>query len=129
MSDAACPTHDRPPVYLAGLARPRLFLLQGGIVLPFEFVTLSQLPVMSRHTIIANHWYVSIERPSQWRPGLLRAPSPRQSKSFPTEIEAKKFAKAMVSEGLKVMAGTMNPHLPRRLIVATEIERWVEETE
>jgi hypothetical protein len=25
------------------------------------------------------------------------------------------------------MAGTMNPYLPRRLVVASEIERWIEE--
>jgi hypothetical protein len=92
-------------------------------------VALSEFLVMSKHTVIANHWYVSVERPSQWRPKSSRAPSPRQSKSFPTEIEAKQFAKAMFSEGLKVMAGTMNPHLPRRLVVASEIEQWIEEVE
>src|SRR5450631_1982171 len=83
---------------------------------------------MSRHTIIANHWYVSIDRPILRRPTSLRAPSPRQSKSFPTEIEAKQFARAMLSEGFKVMAGTMNPHLPRRLVVASEIDRWIDDT-
>jgi hypothetical protein len=83
--------------------------------------------VMSRHSAIANHWYVSIERPSEWRPNSSRAPAPRQSKSFPTEIEAKQFARAMLSEGFKVIAGTMNPHLPRRLIAASEIERWISE--
>jgi hypothetical protein len=33
----------------------------------------------------------------------------------------------MLSGGFKVMAGTMNPHLPRRLVVASEIERWIDE--
>jgi hypothetical protein len=84
---------------------------------------------MSKHRVIANRWYVSIDRPSQKPPGLLRAPAPRQSKSFPTEIEAKQFARAMLSEGFKVMAGTMIPYLPRRLIVASEIERWSGENE
>jgi hypothetical protein len=85
--------------------------------------------IVAQHTIIINHWYVSIDKPSQKRPSLSRAPSPRQSKSFPTEIEAKQFARAMLSEGFKVMAGTMNSHLPRRLIAASEIERWIEEKE
>jgi len=84
---------------------------------------------MSRHMVIANQWYVSIDRPIQWRPTSSRASSPRESKSFPTEIEAKQFARAMLSDGFKVMAGTMNPHLPRRLIVASEIDRWIEATE
>ena len=48
---------------------------------------------------------------------------------FPTEIEAKQFARTMLSEGFKVMAGTMNPHLPRRLVVASEIARWIEDIE
>jgi hypothetical protein len=85
---------------------------------------------MASYKVIANKWYVSFERPSEWRPKSSRAPAPRQTKSFPTEIEAKQFARAMLSEGLKVMAGTMNPHLPRRrLVVATEIERWIEEAD
>ena len=80
--------------------------------------------------ILANHWYVSIERPDQWRPRSSRAPAPRQTKSFPTEIEAKQFARVMLSNGLKVMAGTINPHLPRRRISsASEIEQWIEESE
>jgi hypothetical protein len=85
--------------------------------------------IMGRYTAINHRWYVSVEAPSDWRPGSSRAPSPRQSKSFSTEAEAKLFARAMLSDGLKVMAGTMNPHLPRRVIVASEIERWIEETE
>ena len=82
---------------------------------------------MSRHSVIANHWYVSIERPSEWRPNSSRAPAPRLSKSFQTENEAKQFAREMLSKGLQAMAGTMNPHLPRRLIVSLEIERWIDE--
>jgi hypothetical protein len=89
----------------------------------------SMVAIVARRTIIINHWYVSIDRPSQRRPSLSRGPLPRQSKSFLTEIEAKQFARAMLSEGFKVMAGTMNPHLPRRLVVASEIERWIEEKE
>jgi hypothetical protein len=85
---------------------------------------------MARRTIIINRWYVSIDRPSQQRPSLSRASSPRQSKSFPTEIEAKQFAKAMLSDGYKVTAGTLNPYQPRRRIITTsEINQWIEEKE
>jgi len=78
--------------------------------------------------VIANHWYVSIDRPTRKPPSSSRAPARRQSKSFPNEIEAKQFAKAMLSEGFSVMAGTLNPCLPRRLIAASEIEQWIEES-
>jgi hypothetical protein len=90
----------------------------------------SMVAIVARRTTIINHWYVSIDRPSQQRPSLSRAPSPRQSKSFTTESEAKQFASAMLSEGFKVMAGTLSPHQPkRRTITASEIDRWIEEKE
>ena len=78
-----------------------------------------------------NHcWYVSVEAPSKWRPKSSRAPFLRQTRGFPTEIEAKHFAKAVLSDEMKVTAGTLNPHLPkRRIIAATEIYQWVEEKE
>jgi hypothetical protein len=79
---------------------------------------------------IKNRWYVSVETPQQWRPTSSRAPSARRTKAFPTEIEAKQFAKTMLSAGFRVTAGTLSPHLPRRrLVVTSEIERWIEENE
>jgi hypothetical protein len=77
-----------------------------------------------------NHWYVSVETGRNWLPTAYRARSARQTKAFPTEGEAKQFAKAKLSEGLKVTAGTLNPHLPiRRLVLDSEIEKWIEEKE
>jgi hypothetical protein len=31
----------------------------------------------------------------------------------------------MLSEGFEVTAGTLNPHLPKRVITASEIDQWV----
>jgi hypothetical protein len=79
---------------------------------------------------IKNRWYVSVEPPQQWRPTSPRAPSARRTKAFPTEIEAKRFAKEMLSAGFRVTAGTLSPHSPmRRLVVAAEVEPWIEENE
>jgi hypothetical protein len=61
---------------------------------------------VARRKVIINHWFVSVETSKQERPVSSRAA--RQSKEFPTEIEAKQFAKAMLSEGLKVTAGTLS---------------------
>jgi hypothetical protein len=79
----------------------------------------------------ANHrWYVSIETPRKGRPTSSRTASVRQTKAFPTESEAKQYAREMLSEGWKITAGTLNPHLPkRRIISASEIEQWVGENE
>jgi len=85
---------------------------------------------MARHKVNGNHWFVSIHTPKQWRPSSSRSPFARQTKAFPTEAEAKQFAQAMLANGLKVTAGTLNPHLPRRRQIATpEINQWIEEKE
>jgi hypothetical protein len=85
---------------------------------------------VAKYTTITNRWYVSVQGPSEWRPKSSRAPFPKKTKSFPTESEAKRFAKTMLSDGLNVTAGTLNPHQPRRHIIsASEIDRWIEEKE
>jgi hypothetical protein len=85
---------------------------------------------MTRIKPITNHWFVSVETPKQLRLSSSAAPRPRETKSFPTEIEAKQFATAMLSEGRKVTAGTLMPHQPiRRTIPASEINQWIGEEE
>jgi hypothetical protein len=81
---------------------------------------------MARYSPITNHWFVSVETPKQLR----FSRHARETKSFPTEIEAKKFAKAMLSEGRKVTAGTLSPHQPiRRTVPASEINQWIKKKE
>jgi hypothetical protein len=71
-----------------------------------------------------NRWFVSATMPKQ---GKLRW-ALKQIKGFPTETEAKQFAKAMLSDGYNVTAGTVSPHKPiRRIIASREVYRWVEE--
>jgi hypothetical protein len=81
---------------------------------------------MARFSQITNHWFVSVETPKHMR----FSRHARETKSFPTEIEAKRFATAMLSEGRKVTAGTLNPHQPiRRTVTASEIYQWIKERE
>jgi hypothetical protein len=83
---------------------------------------------MNRYKLITNHWFVSVETPKKLRMFSSAAPPRRETKSFPTEIEAKQFAIAMLSAGRKVTAGTLSPHQPiRRTITATEINQWIVE--
>ena len=80
-----------------------------------------------RFRFTKNRWYVSVAS-GQWKPTSSRSPPLKQTKGFSTEDEAKQFAKVMLSEGLKVTAGTFNPHVPkRRIITAAEIDKWIEE--
>jgi hypothetical protein len=71
-------------------------------------------------------WYVSFEIRKR---GLLRKKerSPRQTRAFDCEEEAKAFARAKVAEGLVVFAGTINPHLPKQLVQPQQIADWLGE--
>jgi hypothetical protein len=83
--------------------------------------------MMARYKLNTKHWFVSVETPKRL---LSSAPRSRETKSFPTEIEAKQFAMAMLSEGRKVTAGTLMPHQPiRRTIPASEVNQWIGERE
>ena len=68
-----------------------------------------------------NTWYVSFNTPPPRTPGNRRI-----TKTFQTEAEAKKFARLKLAEGRTVIAGTINPHVPKRTIATAEIYRWLE---
>jgi hypothetical protein len=72
-------------------------------------------------------WYVTFE--VQKRGVLPRRRSPRATRKFETETEAKDFARAKFNEGLIVYAGTINPYSPRQLIPSSSIPFWIEHAE
>ena len=68
-------------------------------------------------------WYVTFE---VRRRGILpRRRSPRETRTFATEAEAKIFARAKLDEGLVVYAGTINPYTPKRLAPSSQIDSWL----
>ena len=71
-------------------------------------------------------WFVTFEIRDR---GLLhkKERSPRETRTFATEAEAKTFAQAKLEEELVVFAGTINPHSPKRLILARDIADWLVE--
>jgi hypothetical protein len=50
-----------------------------------------------------------------------------KSRQFPNEKEAKAFAKFRLTEGFRMTAGTINPHLPKRFVGSADILRWMDE--
>jgi len=66
-------------------------------------------------------WYVSFELPRGKRAHA------RATETFPSEREAKKFARAKLAHTQKVSAGTLNPHLPKRTIASAQMLEWLEE--
>jgi hypothetical protein len=69
-------------------------------------------------------WYVTFQ--VHQRGSLPRRRSPRATRRFETEAEAKNFARAQFNQGLIVFAGTINPHAPRQLIPSSRIPFWLE---
>ena len=73
---------------------------------------------------VKNHWFVSVEMPKR-----SAQTSARRTETFPTETDAKQFAKEMLAENRRIFAGTLlNAHLPgRRLISGSQLYSWVRE--
>jgi hypothetical protein len=67
-------------------------------------------------------WYVSFELLPRGKRKLART-----TETFRSELEAKKFARAKLTETPNVSAGTLNPHLPKRTIAAAQMLEWLEE--
>ena len=74
---------------------------------------------------MAPTWYVTFEIRKR---GLLskKERSPRETRLFTTEAEAKTFARLKLQEGLVVFAGTINPYSPKRLVLPHDVALWVE---
>jgi hypothetical protein len=69
-----------------------------------------------------NRWYVSYTVKSD-RNGRRTA---CMSGTFDTEEHAKLFAREIAANSLRLTAGTINPHVPKKVIAATEVAAWVE---
>lgn len=68
-------------------------------------------------------WYVTFE---VRQGGILpRQRSPRETRTFATEAEAKIFARSKLDGGLIVYAGTINPHTPKRVVPSSQIDSWL----
>ena len=84
----------------------------------------------NRKTLVSTNipmtWYVSFEVPKGSRKRSARR-HPRLTATFPTELDAQKFARRKFEEGYNVTAGTIVPFTPRRAIAPTLIHLWLAE--
>jgi hypothetical protein len=69
-------------------------------------------------------WYVSFE--------VKRLPPrkrlfARATETFRSELEAKEFARQKLADTQNITAGTLNPHLPKRVIPPAQLIEWLEE--
>jgi hypothetical protein len=72
-------------------------------------------------------WYVSFEPSVPAVPTKRPSALTRQTVNFDSEADAKVFARARLRDASDVRAGTLNPHLPKRVISSAGLADWLEE--
>ena len=77
------------------------------------------------HLTDSDIWYVSYRTNiTPKRDGGERR-SARATRKFKAEAEAKQFAQEMIKEGWSAIAGTLNPHTPKKTVASTQILDWI----
>jgi hypothetical protein len=72
-------------------------------------------------------WYVSYRsniKPASAAESVRRVV--RATRKFKTEADAKQFARKIIAEGWSAIAGTLNPHTPKKTISSKEILAWID---
>jgi hypothetical protein len=67
-------------------------------------------------------WYVSYTVETDRGPRRYT----RRTQRFDSEENAKLFARESVTSNLRLTAGTINPHSPKRIISTAEMATWLE---
>jgi hypothetical protein len=49
----------------------------------------------------------------------------RATRKFKAEAEAKQFAQEIIDRGWSAIAGTLNPHTPKKTVSSTRILDWI----
>jgi hypothetical protein len=49
----------------------------------------------------------------------------RATRKFKAESEAKRFAQEVIESGWSAIAGTLNPHTPKKTVSSTRILDWI----
>ena len=70
-------------------------------------------------------WYVAFGPDKTLKSDVRATGGPvRSTRTFKTEADAKAFAREVVAKGWSATAGTLNPHQPKQVIGASQIEDW-----
>jgi hypothetical protein len=71
-------------------------------------------------------WYVAFGPETTVKTDDRARTAVRSTRTFKSELDAKLFAMQILAKGWSASAGTLNPHQPRRVIAASQIERWAD---
>jgi hypothetical protein len=77
------------------------------------------------HLIENDIWYVSYRSNIAPRrePGARRCV--RATRKFKAEADARQFAQEMIEKGWSAIAGTLNPHTPKKTVSSSRILDWI----
>jgi hypothetical protein len=71
-------------------------------------------------------WYVAFGPDKASKPDTRPDRPVRSTRTFKSEVDAKLFAMQILAKGWCASAGTLNPHQPKRVVGASEVERWAD---
>ena len=71
-------------------------------------------------------WYVAYRPDKAVKTDGTASAAVRSTRTFKSEVDAKLFAIQILAKGWTASAGTLNPHQPKRVVGAAEIERWAD---
>ena len=70
-------------------------------------------------------WYVSYRSNIEPRRDQRERRCVRATRTFKAESEAKRFAQEVIENGWSAIAGTLNPHTPKKTVASTQILDWI----
>ena len=70
-------------------------------------------------------WYVSYRTNITPKRDDGERRSARATRKFKAEAEAKQFAEEIIKDGWSAIAGTLNPHTPKKTVASTQILDWI----
>ena len=70
-------------------------------------------------------WYVSYRSNIEPRRDQRERRCVRATRKFKAEAEAKRFAQEVIENGWSAIAGTLNPHTPKKTVASTQILDWI----
>lgn len=71
-------------------------------------------------------WYVAFGPDKTVKTDDNAAGTLRSTRTFRSEVDAKLFALQILAKGWSASAGTLNPHQPKQVVGASQIEKWAD---
>jgi hypothetical protein len=71
-------------------------------------------------------WYVAFGPDKTLKTDISAESAVRSTRTFKSEVDAKLFAMQVLAKGWSASAGTLNPHQPKQIVPASEVERWAD---